>query len=149
MGKAMGVVMGVVAIAIVFIVFPIILNGVDEIQTDVAIQTAAGVETTSGTTATLTLSTALFATRAADISAISSDESGDTPTVSTVSNGTVVVIGGLATSATRDLGVTYYVDALTDYTGLSSIVGVSPMLIFIGILGIVIGGAFYAWKHGG
>ena len=142
--------MGIVAIAIAFIVFPILLTSTHSIQTDQVTKNAAGVTTTSGTTATITLASALFKTRAADVVSISSDNAGDTPTVSTVSNSTVIVIGGLETSTSRALAIVYDVDALTDYTGLSAIVGVSPMLIFIGILGIVVAGAWFAWsKKGG
>lgn len=148
MGKTMSVVMGVVSIAIVFIVFPILLEGAHTIQTDQVVETRTDVITTAGTTATVTLSQALFKTRAADVVSISSSEI-ETPTVTTVSNATVIVVGGLNTSATRELSIAYEVDALTDYTGLSAIVGVSPMLVFIGVLGIVVAGAWFAWKSGG
>lgn len=149
MGKAMGVVMGIVAVAISFIVFPILLSSAHDIQVDSAVESEADVATTSGTSATITLSSPLYKTRAADISGVSSSNVADTPTVSTVVSGTQVAIGGLATSATRTLNVTYDTDALTDYTGLGAIVGVSPMLIFISILGIIVAGAWFAWSRKG
>lgn len=147
MGKSMAVVLGIVAVAISFIVFPILLTSAHEIQTDEVIKSTTGVITTSGTSATMTLATALYKTRAADVIGVSSSEASDTPTLSTVVDGTQVVIGGLATSATRTIAVTYNVDALTDYTGLGAIVGVSPMLIFIGILGVVVAGAWFSWSN--
>jgi hypothetical protein len=149
MQKSMSVVLGIVAVAICFIVFPILLTSAHDVQTDQAVRTTTGVVTTTGSDATITLATALFKTRAADVIGVSSSESGDTPTLSAVVNGTQVVIGGLATSATRTLNVTYEYDALTDYTGLSSIVSVSPLIIFIGVLGVVVASAWFAWKAKG
>lgn len=147
MNKAMGVAIGVISIAIMFIVFPILLSGAHTIQTDEVTQVFEDVETTDGTSATLTLTQALYATRASDVLSASGGV-GDTITVSTVPAATRIVVGGLATSATRDITVVYEIDALTDYTGLSAIVGIAPLIVFVSILGVAVAGAYFSFKRG-
>jgi hypothetical protein len=143
----MGVAIGVISIAIMFIVFPIVLDSSHTIQTDQETQTVTDVVTTSGTSATLTLTQALFKARVADVVSLSGGV-GDTITVSTIPAGTKVVIGGLATSATRDVTIVYDVDALTDYTGLGAIVGIAPLIIFVSILGVAVAGTYFSFKRG-
>ena len=145
MGKAMGVAIGIIAIAIMFIVFPIVLDGSHTIQTDEVTQVFEDVETTSGTAATLTLTQGLYKTRAQDVVSASGGE-GDTITVSTVAAATRIVVGGLETSATRDITVVYEIDALTDYTGLGAIVGIAPLIVFVAILGTAVAGAYFSLK---
>ena len=147
MGKAMGVAIGIIGIAIMFIVFPIILDGSHTIQTDQVTQVIEGVETGLGvSTATITITEPLYMTRAQDVVSASGG-AGDTITVSTVPSGTVLVIGGLAAEATRDVTVVYEVDALTDYTGLGAIVGIAPLIVFVAILGTAVAGAYFSFKQ--
>jgi len=55
----------------------------------------------------------------------------------------------LHASDTRTLVVTYDIDALTDYTGMGSIVGITPLLIWIGIMAIVLAGTWFTIKGKG
>ena len=148
MNKALGIVMVVVAVAISFVVFPIVLDSAGDLRTEsqtdefAAVTTGAG-ETSSGVVLTMDL----WQDTAGYVTSVTSDNVGDTPVVGTYTAATNTLnVTGLVESDTRTLTVTYQVAALGDYTGLDAIVAVAPLLLFIGILGAIIGGLWSSWK---
>lgn len=135
----------IVSLVVILLMFPILLGGVHSTQVDSVSETTAGVITTSGTSATLTLTTSAWQHRAAGISV--SGGAGDSPVVSSVSSdGKTVVVTGLATSATRALVAVYEVNALDDYTGMSEFVSLIPFLVIISAVGALIWGAVGIFK---
>jgi hypothetical protein len=148
MNKALGIVMVVVAVAISFIVFPIVLDSSEELRTDNQADTFAAVATGVGETdADVVLTVDLWQDTAAYVVSIASDNGGDTPVAGTYTAATNTLnVTGLADDDTRELIVTYQIAALDDYTGLDAIVAVAPLLLFIGILGAIIGGLWSSWK---
>jgi hypothetical protein len=78
---------------------------------------------------------------------VGSAGAGDTPVPSSVSvDGKTVIVTGLATSLTRALTVVYATDALADYTGMSTFVGLIPFLVLIAAMGALVFGAVNAFK---
>jgi hypothetical protein len=145
----MKVVIGIIGITILMVIFPIIMTSTHDLQTDQASQVFADVITAGVTTVTVTLTQPIWNSDAAYVDSIVSDGQGDTPTAVTAPASTKIVVGGLETSATRDLTVDYQVDALTDYTGMGALVGITPLLIWVSILGIVIAGIWFGIKGRG
>ena len=146
MGKKMqGILEVVISLVVILLVFPILTGAVHSTQTTSVSETHAGVVTTAGTSGSLTLTTSAWQARAASVSV--SGGVGDTPTVASVSaNGLTVVVSGLATSATRALTAVYQVDALSDYTGMSTFISLIPFLVLIGAVGALVFGLFNTIK---
>ena len=145
MNKALGVAIGIIMIAISFVVFPIIMDASDQILAPEKTQSLT-VPTASGvTTATLTLADGVYENDKANVT-LSSNNANDTPVVSSASGKTVVVTG-LEASSTRIMNVNYASTALDNYTGLSAIVKVAPLIVFVSILGVAIGGAYFSFKR--
>jgi len=146
MGKMQSVLVMIIAIVVMLLMFPLLLSGVHTTQTTKVTETTAGIVTTSGTSATLTLTTSAWQHRASVIT-IGSAGAGDTPAVSAVSvDGRTVTVTGLATSLTRVLTASYDVDALTDYTGMSTFVALIPFLVMIAAIGVLVFGAVNAFR---
>lgn len=133
-GKWNNTIIAIIVIAIAAIMFPLILDGSDEIlresQTDIStnIVAAAG----SGT---VPLSQPLYDGDVTFVTSVASSSGTDTPVASTWSSDVLTVTGlTWAAPATRTLTTTYQYDQTDDYTGLSEIVEVAPMMIWIGII---------------
>lgn len=148
MNKALGIVMVVVAVAISFVVFPIVLDSAGDLRTDSQTDEFAAVTTGLGETAAGVVLTAdLWEDTAAYVTSVTSNNVADTPVAGTYTAATNTLnVTGLAAEDTRTLTVTYQVAALDDYTGLDAMVAVAPLLLFIGILGSIIGGLWSSWK---
>lgn len=127
---------GIITIAIAFVIFPVILEGTHDIRVDDATGQFAGVATGVGvTTATVTLTDPLYDADTYWVSNIGSTEGTDTPTASSYASATQnLTVGGLAENKTRTLTVAYSADALTNYSGVSPLVTVAPLIIFVGLL---------------
>ena len=147
MGKMKDLILMIVAIVVILLMFPLLLSGVHTTQTTTQTQTVADVVTTSGTSATITLTTSLWHTNLANVTIAGG--AGDTPVASAIgANGLTMTVTGLATSATRALTVSYPSDALADYTGLSTFVSLVPFLVMIAAIGALIFGAIGMFKSG-
>lgn len=134
---------------LMFMFMPIMLPQAQDVLTATVTQTFADVETTSGTSATVTLTDEVYKDRVANVQSITGGE-GDTPAPSSLSaNGKTLVITGLATSATRALVVPYLVDNTTDFTGLGNTISFAPTLIMLAGLGIGIYGVWNSSKSRG
>lgn len=148
MDKAMGIVMTVVAVAVMLIVFPIILDASEELRAGTETQTFAAAATGADeTSATVNLTYDLWRDSSSNVKSITSDNPSDTPVAGTYTAGTKsLTVTGLAANSTRNLTVAYQVGRLGDYTGLDSIVSLAPLLLIIGMLGAILGGTYLAWK---
>lgn len=136
MNKILGVVVGIIGIAVVMVVFPIVTDSTNSVMTDQTSETFEAVVTGVGETdADVVLSEDLFGDRSASVVEITSDNVADTPEAGTYTAASNTLnVTGLAEDDTRDLDVTYKIDALEDYTGLSQIAGITPLLIWVTII---------------
>jgi len=149
MSRSGSVIVGIIMVAIMFIIFPIVMDASHELQTDVYTQTESDVTTGSGETAAdVVLDEALWDDSTTHIDSITSDNGSDTPVAGTYTAATKTLnVTGLAESSTRTLTITYEYDALTDYTGMGELVAVAPLLLFLGVIGAVVGGLYAGFKH--
>jgi len=149
MGKSGSVLIGIVMVAIMFIMFPIVLDSSHELQTDEYVQSEAAVVTGVGETAAdVVLDEALWDSSATHVLSITSDEVTDVPVAGTYTAGTQTLnVTGLAADDSRTLTITYEYDGLEDYTGMGALVGVAPLLLFIGVIGAVLGGLYVGFKN--
>lgn len=147
-GKTGSVFIGLIMVAVMFILFPLVTGATHDLQTDVEVQTEAAVVTGAGVTvADVVLAEGLWDADTAYVSSITSDNVGDTPVKGVYTAGTKTLnITGLAAADTRGLTITYEYDALTDYTGMGPLVAVAPLLLFIGVIGAVVGGLYMSFK---
>ena len=138
--KVMGVVGGVILIMIGFILFPMLMTSVHDVQTDVMIQVEADVVTGVGeTTANIVLDEANWTGDNTGITVVS-DHEPDTEAIGTYTPGTKTQqITGLIAEQTRTLTLTYEYDGLTDYTGLGPMAALAPLILFVML---VFGGGF-------
>jgi len=148
MNKAMGIVMVIVAVAIAYMVFPIVLDSGQELRTASQSDEFAAVATGVGETAAdVVLTEDLWSDDNGFVTSITSDNANDTPVAGTYTAATNTLnVTGLEADGTRTLTVVYDTAGLDDYTGLDPMVAVAPLLLFIGILGAIIGGLWSQWK---
>ena len=145
MNRTVSVVVGFIGVLIAFIMFPMILDSTHDIKTDSITQDFANIETSADTTtATLTLHTTLFEDNIQSVEKVASNNDNDTPVAESYSaSGQQLTIAGLTENTTRLLTVDYQIDALTDYSGLSGMAGVAPIILFAGLL---VGGGLAIWS---
>jgi len=137
LGKAMSTVMLIVGIAVSVLFFPMVLSSMDSIQFASNTGTYAAVTTGVGeTTADVVLSTALYNDDNGHVTSITSTVGTDVPVAGTYVAATkTLTVTGLTASESRTLTVIYDSDNLSDYTGLGTIVSLSPLIIWLVILG--------------
>ena len=130
--KVTEVVVGVIMIMIAFIMFPLITDSTHDVQTDPQTDAFAAVVTGVGVTdADVVLTEDAWQDDAGRVT-VTSDNVLDTPVSNTYTPATNTLnVTGLNASDTRTLTVVYDYDATTDFTGLGSIVGMSPLIIFV------------------
>jgi len=149
MGRSGSVIVGIIMVAVMFVLFPIVMDSTHSLQTDEYVQSEAAVATGVGVTAAdVVLDEALWDDATASVISITSDEVTDVPVANTYTAGTQTLnITGLAADDSRTLTITYEYDGLTDYTGMGAMVAVAPLLLFLGVIGAVIGGLYMGFKH--
>ncbi|MBA7604400.1 hypothetical protein ES703_11520 [subsurface metagenome] len=147
MGKnIMAVVMGIIAIAIAFVVFPIVLDATGDLlaHTGDALETAQVTTGAAEETADVVLTYELYEGDVLNVRSITSTEPTDVPVANTYTEATRTLnITGLAVDLTRTLNITYETVSTNVYTGLGSIVKVAPLIVFVGLLA---GGGFAMFK---
>lgn len=153
MGKILTAILGLVGIILLFYMFPSMMDSLKEMRTDVYGENFTGVTTAPGiTNASVSLTEALWRSKTVEVNSITSTNGGDTPTPEGyVAAGQLLYVKGLAASSTRNLTVQYNVNSLSEYSGLSELSGISPLLIFLGFIGIIfaiIWGAFKSRSGG-
>lgn len=142
MNKIMGVVLGIIGIAVVMLVFPIITDTTDTVQTERTTQVEAAVATGVGEVAAdVVLTEELFNNSTVHVISIVSDNVADTPVAGTYTSATQTLnVTGLAADDTRELTIIHNIDALSDYTGMGTMVSITPLLVWITIIAILIAG---------
>ena len=133
----MRIVGGLIGCMIAFVMFPMVLDGADDIKSDDQTDTFASCSTGVGeTTYDVVLTKDLLDDVVTNVTSITSTLSGtDSPTAQTyVASTDTLTVAGLAASGTRTLTVNYEADALSGYTGLDSMVNFGPLIIFMGII---------------
>ena len=148
MGKSGSVILGIIMVAVMFVIFPIVMDSSHTLQTDVEVQTEAAVVTGAGVTdADIVLDEALWDDDNSYVTRITSDNVGDTPVAGVYTAGTTTLnVTGLAAADTRTLVLTYEYDGLEDYTGMGALVAVAPLLLFLAVIGAVVGGLYVSFK---
>lgn len=138
----------IIGAVIVIILLPATLTSIDDFRAKDQIATY-NVDTGGGvTTATVTLVEDLFNDLTANVT-ISSNSTDDAPIASSYSSTTnVLTVSGLIASESRQLTVTYKIDALADYFGAGTGARVWPLMLVLGVIGIVVGAVYNATKHG-
>lgn len=106
------------------------------------------VTTANVTTAPVTLSQELFSDETYN-AGVTSNVTADAPIPSSyVSSTQVLTVSGLAVSETRLLTITYQIDALEDYFGASLGARVWPLMLVLGVIGVIVGAVYNATRHG-
>jgi hypothetical protein len=148
MGKSGSVILGIIMVAVMFVIFPIVMDSAHTLQTDAEVQTEAAVVTGAGVTdADIVLTEALWDDDNTYVTSITSDNVLDTPVAGVYTAGTLSLnVTGLAAADTRTLVLTYEYDGLTDYTGMGALVAVAPLLLFLAVIGAVVGGLYVSFK---
>jgi len=98
---------------------------------------------------TVTLSQELYNDDTANVSSITSNVTSDAPIANSYVAATqVLTITGLQTGSDHYLTVTYSIDNLGDYFGAAAGSRVLPVLLILGILCIVGGAGYQAFRRG-
>ena len=145
-GSMISMVMGIIAIAIAFVVFPIVLDATSTVLEHTSDYMEADSATTGlgETTADIVLTYDLYEAGVGNVESITSTEATDTPTADSYVEATkTLTVGGLTAEKTRTLTTTYESEAMNIYTGLGSITKVAPLIVFIGLLA---GGGYGLFK---
>ncbi len=80
---------------------------------------------------------------------VTSNISEDAPIPSSYVSATqVLTVTGLEADNTRRLTVDYKIDALPEYPGASVASAIWPLLIIVGVIGIIAGAVYSAVRHG-
>ena len=144
-------VIGIIAIAVLMMMFPFVMSATHDLQTDDISDAFAGVTTGAAITeADVVLTYDTFHSTNADVGTITSDNGNDTPVAGTyVASTKTLTVTGLEAEGTRTLTVPYENDALEDYTGMGALVAFTPLLIWLSILAAVLGGMYVSFKSRG
>lgn len=149
--RGLTTIIGIIMIAILIVIFPIVLDAVHNIQTDQDTDVNLGVTTGEAvTTADVVLNYDVWNSTNNAVSSVTSDNEDDTPVKGTYVSGTkTLTVTGLNPADTRTLTVVYEYDALTGFTGFGAIVAVTPILIWLAVLFVVIGGMWTSYRSTG
>ena len=145
MKKVMTVMMSVISIAIAFVVFPIITDATHNLLTDQETATVASVTTLDGTY-TATVQDEVYKDELKYVTVTSSVNT-DAPVVSSVSGKTINITGLDDSVSTRTLTIKYDTAALTEYTGLSAIISIAPLLVFVVIFLGMFAGSWAVFRN--
>lgn len=146
MGKVFGPLIALFGVILLFNFFPTVTDSTHDLQVDVDVQIEATVTTGAAeTTADVVLDEELWKSRTTSVTSITSDNVTDEPAADSYVEATqTLTVSGLAESDTRELTITYEYDALTDYTMMSMLVSWSPVLLLLGIMGLIAGALWTA-----
>ena len=142
MGATTKVVIGLIMIAVLMIIFPIVMSATHDLQTNEETDVELAI-----TSDDVTLTDDLWKGDVGNVVSIVGNGT-ELPGVITADSyipiTKVLTLGDVddSTKAT----VTYEVDALTEFTGMGTIVGMTPLLIWIGVLASVLGGIYFSVK---
>jgi len=128
-------IVGIVMLAMAFMMFPIVLDGANDILTDDSTVTASITTGVGELEGDVVFTIPLYNNSTANIDTVTSSDVGDTPVAGTYTAATDTLnVTGLIASTTRDITVTYTGEATANFTGLDSLVSIGPTLIFVFLL---------------
>ncbi len=139
-------VLGIIAIAIAFIIFPIVLDATGALLADSSsvLQVEEVTTAVASTEADVVLDYDLYEADVANVVSITSTLGTDVPVAASYVEATkTLTVSGLTVDTTRNLAITYLTESMGIYTGLGSIAKVAPLMVFIGLLA---GGGFGLFK---
>lgn len=135
---------GIVMIAVLMMIFPLVLTATHSLQTDNHTDAALALGGTPPV-GTCVLTQDLWGDKTASVISAT----GNKPEALTITSYTpathTLTVGGVTTSTTA--AVVFEIDGLTDYTGMGPLVGMTPLLLWIAVLAMVIGGTWMAFKN--
>lgn len=139
MGK---IIMVILAVVVFCIMFPVALNAIDDAQQST--QADAFPACVVAATATdVVLTEDLFGGRVANVTALTATGAGAVPVASTYTEATNTLhVTGLGADTPQDLTVSYGYDRTTNFTGLGAFMNLTPLLMWLGIIFALLGGAF-------
>jgi hypothetical protein len=132
--KYIGIIVGIIGVMIAMVIFPLVMDSTHDIKTDAATDSLADVPV-EGESADVVLTKDLFEDSTTYVTGITADGAEANPAAdSYVAATKTLTITGLGADTPQDITVTYDYGALEAYTGLDSLTGIAPLLIFVGIL---------------
>ena len=148
MGRIAGILFALIGIIVVFYMFPSLLTSLDDLKEENYTETFTSVSTGAGVTnASVTLSINLMDDSVTKVDTITSDLGTDNPSPESYVTATdKLYIKGLAESASRNFTITYKIDDLEEYEGMSEFTGLTPLLLIIGALALVLAGVWGIFK---
>ena len=136
------IVLSIIGVVILMALFPMVLSSTHTIQTDE--QTDAALVCTSDPE-DVVLTVDLWQEDVNSVlSAVDSEGNVLTATVYVAATNTLTVTGWVTPATT--CAIVYEVDGLTAYTGMGALVGITPLLIWIGILVMLLGSLYMGVK---
>ena len=138
----------IIGAGVLILLFGAILAGINDFRTDNVeephnVTTAANV-----TTVAIVLSQELFGDNTISAT-VSSNLTDDAPVPSSYASTTqTLTISGLQAGSYRRLTIDYEVDGLWDYPGAGLVARMWPVMLGIGVIGIIVGAVVAATKRG-
>ena len=132
----------IIGIIVICLMFPLAMTGIHSAQTDSQTDVFPAC-VVAGTTTDVVLTEDLWGDRSGSVTAITATGAGAVPVAGTyVAATNTLTITGLGADTPQDITVTYDIDGTTDFTGLGEIMGLTPLLIWVAIIGGVL---FAGW----
>ena len=142
MGKRAGSAIGVLLIAVSFLVFPLILDSFDSIGRAEATNAATVTTAVAVTTGNITLHNSLYEDAVTSVNNITSTDTDDVPLAASYATATKELnVSGLDGNTTRTLTITY--DTARDDYSIASLTSFTPLLIF---LVLIFSGLAMLWR---
>ena len=143
------IVVGLIMVAVLMIIFPIVMNATHDLQTDAYTQ-AENITITDAPdgTGTMVCDIEVWNDDVASVTSVTA--TGQTLSASAYAAATeTLTISGFSANTSYITTAVYEYDALTDYTGMGALVAITPLLIWIAVLATVLGGIYFAVKGRG
>lgn len=138
----------IIGAVIIIILLPATLTSINNFRSADYEEPHDVTTTNPDTTADITLSQTLFNGKTYNV-VVTSNITADAPIPSAYVSATkVLTVSGLETDATRRLTVAYKIDGLEDYVGASLGAQVWPLMLALGVIGIIVGAVYTATRHG-
>lgn len=129
--------MPIVALSIIILIFPVLLNGSDNILRETQADTSTDIVAPAGS-GTVPLSQPLYASDVDWVTTITSSSGTDTPVAGSWSLDVLTITGltwvGSPAAGTRTIVTTYEYDQVEDYTGLGDIIEVAPLILWVSVV---------------
>jgi hypothetical protein len=147
--KAGSIIVVIVGIVIFAIMFPLVMDSITGAATESQSDLFED-EVVADGSATVTLTLDLYKARTASVSSMTATGSGADPVASSyVEETKALTITGLGVDTPQDITVVYLYDRTEDFTGLSEFMELTPLLLWLGVIFVLLGGAFLAVKARG